>query len=173
MSLTRYIRCVHPIVAVTLVSGCVSPDHSTDKTDGLCKALAEFADEALLTSEIQESILIKEQPMQIGCIIETGDPAQKRYCDAVLASVGMEFTHSYPWQVRSCIRAAGGKEKTTTAPEYTGLIDRDKIISLEGVLRSGVKVEMAFTPSCETDAQMDPGGGCYWGRYRLSLTPPI
>jgi hypothetical protein len=155
-----------------LISGCALPHRSADGSGTLCEALDEFAGEALRTSDIQESILIKEQPMQIVCTAGENDPAQTDYCHAILTNVSMEFAHDYPWQIRSCVESDGGKVKITTVPEYTGLVGWDKIVLLEGTLRIGVKVEMTFTPSCKTDAQMEPGGGCYWGRYHLTLTPP-
>ena len=110
--------------------------------------------------------------METACSVGDSDPAKARYCNAVLANVSTEFTHRYPWQIKGCVEADGGDVKPTTAPEYTGLTDRDKIVRLEGTLRSGVKVEMTFTPSCETEQQKDAEGGCYWGWYRLTLTPP-
>ena len=169
---TGSVRWMFGAVAGALVAGCVMPDPASDEGDPLCSALNEFADEALRTSEVQESILFKEQPMEMLCTIGENDPAQERFCEAVLANVSNEFTHRYPWQIRSCVKADGGRAKATTVPEYTGLMDREKMIRLEGRLRSGVKIEMTFTPSCEMDAQMDPGGGCYWGSYRLILVPP-
>jgi hypothetical protein len=160
------------IVAAALISGCALPGHSAEGAGPLCAALDMFASEALRASEVQQSVLFKERPMEIACSSSEGDSAQQQYCQSVIANVSSEFTHAYPWQVRSCIAGQGGTVKVTTAPEYTGLTGRDKIIRLEGALRSGVKVGMTFTPSCRTEAEMDPGGGCYWGFYKLTLTPP-
>ena len=141
-----------------------------DEKAPLCAALFKLAEHGEQTGEVQESKLFKEQPMTIACSVDETNPALGEYCHVVLQAVSREFTHAYPWQVRACIRAGGGKVKTKTVDEYTGLVGRKKIVRLDGKMRSGTTVRLRFEPAKGQDGS---AFGPYWGHYVLTLMPAI
>lgn len=150
------------------VGGCASSDKPSQENAQLCSAFKALAQDVKDTGRSQSVTVFKERPMEVACETEENDAAQSSYCAGVLESISMEFTHAYPWELQRCILSIGVSPKIETADEYTGLVDRDKLIQLEVVIFGEVKVRLAWESSVQEQRinRFDQ----YWGRYELVLS---
>ena len=141
-----------------------------------CVALADLAEVAATTGQTQDVAVLAVEPtmdelMVSACSRRSEVAAQVAFCDSVAKHVSMEFTHVFPWMVDDCLRAAGAEPTRETVDEYTGLGNRSgKIIGLRSILRSGVTLDIRFTPAPDQESAAPRLRGLY-GRYELTLTP--
>ncbi|MEC7289313.1 MAG: hypothetical protein VXW22_04375 [Pseudomonadota bacterium] len=147
---------------------CIADGGVSDEYPELCDALFALTDDVKSKQLTRTVTVSKDHPIEVACIFDPEDATQQEFCDAVLRNVSMEFTHAYPWQLTNCLIQNGIKPTVQTVNEYTGLVDRDKIVRLTAALANGVQVTVVFNPKSSEDS--NGVSDRYWGRYVLDIS---
>jgi hypothetical protein len=136
----------------------------------VCRALHQLGKDAETTGQPQRIAFVKARANSpLACEPGAKTPDQASFCEAATGAVGAEFHHAYPYRLYDCVRTIMGDARVTTAPEFTGIPHKDKIVRIEAKLGDGVWFETAWTPG--PDADQGPNKG-YYGRYDLVIWKP-
>jgi hypothetical protein len=113
--------------------------------------------------------LIKRADWEFGCGYDSGRAAERRFCSATHGAVGLEFTHAFPWSVYDCLVRDGVRPVIETSDQYTGLVDRKRIVRLRASWRKGVSVDIDY--EAEADSSDAPEFRGYFGTYKMNVSP--
>lgn len=145
------------------------PASALANTEQLCRALQDLKQNAARSGPERVAIL-KEAEMTFACRRTESAPAQVSFCDAAAESVGIEFTHKFPWLIHDCLRAVGIRASLETVDRYTGIMNRKKITHLWAKWRDGTQIDIRFNPTA--DFSPEPRFEGYWGAYGLIIWRP-
>lgn len=154
------------LLSIAAISGC-----ATEADDPhLCPALGRVISNSELRGGSHSIRVIQLAPGELACTQQRGFPSDRGYCAATLSEVGLEFPHLYPWLVRDCLLAMGGRTQTDTVDEYSGLTGREKIVRLESILEDGTTVSLRFYPEDEGGPETGQLAH-YFGTWHLRVLP--
>jgi len=144
-----------------LASPALAVDHS------FCQALDRL--KVAARTEPQHVAVIKQDAMTFACGRRKDAEEEVAFCDAAAKSVGIEFTHVFPWLIVDCLRAEHIKPGLETVDQYTGT-SRKKVRHLWANWRDGTDLDVRFKPTADlgTDAKFKD----YWGNYELVIWEP-
>ncbi len=152
MSIRPAIGAIILLLSSTLASAVKAEE---DKAP-FCPALYALVAEAQTRADPVRITVDKQEAFTVFCGWDKMDATQGRFCDAVIQHIGLEFTHQYPWRVKSCIEAQGARPVVELRDEYTGLIEphawgrtgpRKKLVHLAARLSQGVNLDLRYKPS--------------------------
>lgn len=135
----------------------------------LCGAMENLKREATRSGP-QRVAIFKQEEMTFACGHKVEVDAQIAFCDAAAGSVGLEFTHAFPWLIYDCLRDWGIKPGLDVVDQYTGIKRRKKIVHLWAGWREGTRIDIRFQPS--GDFGNGPQFKDYWGAYELVIWQP-
>jgi hypothetical protein len=143
-----------------------SPAFATDHE--FCRALDRLRVAA--HTEPQRVAILKQDAMTFACEKRKGLETEKAFCNAAAKSVGIEFTHVFPWLIVDCLQAEHIKPGLETVDQYTGIAGREKVRHLWANWRDSTHLDIRFKPTADfgTDAKFKD----YWGGYELVLWKP-
>ena len=96
--------------------------------------------------------------------------AQVEFCTTAFAAVGIEFTHSFPWEVYDCLKSQHITPHLVLVDQYTGLRKRKKITHLSAQWKDGTRIDIRFKASGDYSDQ--PAFKDYWGAYMVVVWSP-
>jgi hypothetical protein len=133
-----------------------------------CEALETLAREAARTGRAQKPFVAQDEPFTFICGHRRGSRVQRVFCSAARDAVGLEFLHTFPWEVYDCLSARGLRPDINTTEQYTGLIDRGRVIHLAARWPMGVTIDVRYTPF-EDDGPVAERFAGYRGRYDVTV----
>ncbi|MBV9523266.1 MAG: hypothetical protein JO010_10765 [Alphaproteobacteria bacterium] len=129
-----------------------------------CRALEAVAAEARRSGVAQEVSVVQDGDIMTFACTHRRTRSGRAFCKVAARTVSWEFTHVFPWMVDDCLTHAGVRPALERTDEYSGLVERNRIVRLRATLKGGVALDLRWEPF--EDAK---GRDAYRGIYRLEM----
>jgi len=158
-------------IALVMMGACpaaggAQPDF---EARGLCAALHGVAAEAR-ESKADRHVTIRagrDVIWEFACQSEKSR-AEGRFCDAVFKAVGLEFKHTFPWFVDTCLRRANIVPTEEITRAYVGFDGPGRIDHLAADT-GRAHIDIRYVPESEPTLPEDRRD--YYGRYEMVVSP--